>query len=260
MRSSGNTRPSSCRGSEADTAAVFGQRADLVPSRVEYFGEPRAGQGEQAQRRHRPRVYLAAPVQRRTETFELLPVEIAHDGPPRVHDDVGAGVGDMLAKLAPLACGIEHGAQCLEGAVGRAGHVRAHSVELCRDAGMVDGVQPEPAEVRHQVMAHGTVPGLERGRLPAAIAPLAVAGGEVAGGGPGLASGRRRLAVQTRASTVPAFFLASARPMSGNRPTVSLRIRPRIEAAVPALASACALTGRFAAVSETANTTTWKGG
>ena len=85
----------------------------------------------------------------------------------------------MLAHVAPLPGVGEHGALDLESAVGRAGLVRACRVEPCRDPCMVDGVEPEPAEVWHQAIAHVDVMGPERGRFPPMFPPRAVAGGEV---------------------------------------------------------------------------------
>ena len=101
-------------------------------------------------------------------------------GPARVLDDVGAGVGDVFAKLAPLPGGGEQGAQYLEGAVGCAGPVRARCVEPCGNSGMVDGIQPESSELRHQPVPHVDIVGLQRGPFPAMLAPLAVADGEIA--------------------------------------------------------------------------------
>ena len=101
----------------------------------------------------------------------------------------------MLAKLAPLPRRPEHGAQYLEGAVGRAGPGRSRRIEPGRDPRMVDGVEPHFPEGGHRPVLHVDVEGLERGRLPAALAALAVAGGEVAEQRRlGLARGRHRVA------------------------------------------------------------------
>ena len=90
-------------------------------------------------------MFFPASVQRCTGAFELRAIEVSGDWPARVPDDVGASVGDMLADLAPLPGGGEHGARDLEGAVGRAGPVRARRVEPGRDPRMVDGIEPHPA-------------------------------------------------------------------------------------------------------------------
>ena len=90
-------------------------------------------------------MFFPASVQRCTGAFELRAIEVSGDWPARVPDDVGASVGDMLADLSPLPGGGEHGARDLEGAVGRAGPVRARRVEPGRDPRMVDGIEPHPA-------------------------------------------------------------------------------------------------------------------
>ena len=164
---------------EPGARAVLGKLADLFPLEIEHVGEPRAGQRQQADRGHQPRVFVLVSVEHRAEAFEFVAAEEARDGPPRVLGDVGAGVGDMLAKLAPLARSGEHGAENLEGAVGRAGPVHARRVEPCRDPRMVDGIQPHLPEGGHQAFPHVDIVGFERRGLPAALAPLAVAGGEV---------------------------------------------------------------------------------
>ena len=50
-------------------------------------------------------------------TGDLALVEIAGDGYLRIDCDIGAGVGDVLAKLAPLPRGLEHRAQDVEKAL-----------------------------------------------------------------------------------------------------------------------------------------------
>ena len=57
----------------------------------------------------------------RARPARLPAAEEARDRPARVPDDVGAGVGDVLAEIAPLARGGEHGAQDLKCPVGGAG-------------------------------------------------------------------------------------------------------------------------------------------
>ncbi len=91
-------------------------------------------------------------VQHRSETFEFVAVQGAGDG-PHGFLTVDAGVGDMLAKVAPLPGGGQRGAQGLEGAVGGTGLVDARGGEPRRDPRMADGVEPEPAEMRPQAVA-----------------------------------------------------------------------------------------------------------
>ena len=148
QRSSGNTPLSSMLGSEASSfgasgpsqivrGPVFprppvglGQRADLVPPQVDPFRQPRLGEAQQAERRQPPRMELLVPVQHRAEPPQLLLVEVSADGSSRVARDVGAGIGNVLAKLTPLPRDLEHGAQHLGRPVGGAGPARARRVEL----------------------------------------------------------------------------------------------------------------------------------
>ncbi len=82
---------------ETRARAVSGQLADFVPLEVDDSGEPRPGEGQQADCRDRLGMFFPASVQRRAEALQLLAVEVSGVGPVRVPDDVGAGVGDMLA-------------------------------------------------------------------------------------------------------------------------------------------------------------------
>ena len=169
---------------DARAAAVLAKRADLVPFEVEHFGEPRAGQRQEADRRDRPGPVLPVPVQRGAEALQFRVIEVSSDRAARVPDDVGAGVGNVLAKIVPLPCGAEHGAQYLEGAVGATGLVGARRVEPSRDPRMIDGIEPEPSEGGHQPVAHVDVMGFERGRLPPVLAALTVPARAVPGGPP----------------------------------------------------------------------------
>lgn len=96
---------------EAGACAVLIQCADFAPFGTEHFGEPGTGQGQQTDRRNLPRTVGGVPVQHRAEAFEFVAAEKARDGLSRVLCNVGAGVGDILAELAPLARGGKHGAQ-----------------------------------------------------------------------------------------------------------------------------------------------------
>ena len=64
------------------------------------------------------------------------------------------GSGASGGQLAPLARGAQHGAQCLEGAVGAAGPLGAGGVEPCRDPRVVEAVEAHVPEPRHQAPAH----------------------------------------------------------------------------------------------------------
>ncbi|NKC12896.1 MAG: hypothetical protein GKR94_12065 [Gammaproteobacteria bacterium] len=77
---------------------------------IEHFGEPGASEGQEPERGHVPRVLLAVAVEHGAETFKFLRALMARDGAPRIHDDVGAGVGNVLGKLAPVPGRPEHGA------------------------------------------------------------------------------------------------------------------------------------------------------
>ena len=136
------------------------------------------GQRQQSDGCDLPGVRRPVPVEHAAEALEFRAIEIADDGTPWVLHDVGAGVRDVLGDLAPLARGRQHGAQDLERAVGRARLVCAGRIELGRHADMVNGVEPQPPEMRHQPIAQVDVECPECGRLPAVPPAFTVAGRE----------------------------------------------------------------------------------
>ena len=121
----------------------------LVPLQVENPREPRAGERQQ-------------PVPPRARAVQFLGAQDPRAGSARVADDVGAGSGEMGIEFAPLAAGGELSR--------RRGWPRrglcAGRVEPCRDAGMVDGVETEPAEGGHRVRAPRPEPSIGGGRAP----------------------------------------------------------------------------------------------
>ena len=82
--------------------AVVAQVFDRIPGEAEDFQEARPVHG-QADRRDGSGVGPLVRVQRRAKAPEFRPVEVLGDRPARVLDDVSAGVGDVLAEVAPLA-------------------------------------------------------------------------------------------------------------------------------------------------------------
>ena len=83
------------------------------------------GQRQQADRGDGPGVRFLAPIQHAPEALQLATAEEAGDQLARVPDNVGTGVGDVLAEVAPLARGGEQGAQNLIHSVGRSPSVGA---------------------------------------------------------------------------------------------------------------------------------------
>ena len=81
---------------------VLSQVPNLVPLQVADFGKPRPGQLQQPYGCDRSRVFFQASVQYRAEAFQRRTVEVPGNRPARVPDDVGAGVADVLAQVAPL--------------------------------------------------------------------------------------------------------------------------------------------------------------
>ena len=93
-----------------------------IPSHRRWrISERRAGQREQPDGGDRPGTVLLVPVKYGAQAIEFFTVEIPRHGLSLVLDDVGAGVGDRFSEFTPLARGIEHRPQDLEGPVGRAG-------------------------------------------------------------------------------------------------------------------------------------------
>ena len=81
--------------------AVLAHWADPIPLEIDDPGKPRSREGQQADDRHRPRMFLLAAIQHRSKAFEFRMIEAAGDGPAPVPDDVGAGVGDGFAPISP---------------------------------------------------------------------------------------------------------------------------------------------------------------
>ena len=141
---------------ETDARAVLAKFADFLPCEVEDFGQARPGERQQPDRGHRPPRLGLVRVQDRAEAFEFVAIQRTRDGPSRVLDDVGAGIGEAFTEFAPLAGRLQHRPQDLKRTVGCPGFVRARSVEPRRDPRMVDGVQPHSAERGHQPVVGGS--------------------------------------------------------------------------------------------------------
>ena len=153
---------------------VVAQFPDLVLLEVNDFEEPRFDQCQQADGGNRPGVFSSVPIEPCAEALQLRVIEVAGDGPARVLNDVGAGVRDMLADLAPLARRISKARLAAPGlstlAASNHADTRAWSIASSLS----------PPELRHQAVAQVDVEGFERRWLPAVPEPVAVAGSEVA--------------------------------------------------------------------------------
>ena len=146
----------------ARSSLAIGQRhgviADVAPAAVEHFAAPTPGERQQADGGNRLGPLALVGVERAAEPFEVAGVEEARDGLARVPGDAEARVGAGRAP-APFLGAEHHGAQNLEGSVGRAGPIPAGSVEPGGNILGADAINRHPAEggqdARPEVDAHG---------------------------------------------------------------------------------------------------------